>query len=216
MLHGVFFSQAQSIPVLHLAEIRWLKHSWFYFMGYYKMNILKQNSVIMNIQYKMSLHWGKCHCLGTSSDLSNIRFITLHLRWSSSVVLSQMYQHLCSPCIAIKMRTMFTTSPLANWMPPTEPVSLWKVLFHLCLLSTYLWCLGNLYSGFAVKFGSMGEVRATSLCFCTASWRATPVPRFWDPSHTAPLWRPQLAALPLVPPTSPQAPTCSGGECLLL
>ena len=89
MLHGIFFSEAQSIPILHLVEIRWLKHNWFYFMGCSTMSILKQNSAIMNIQYKMSLHWSKCRCLGTSSDLSNFRCITLHLRWGSSVMLSQ-------------------------------------------------------------------------------------------------------------------------------
>lgn len=52
---------------------------------------------------------------------------------SSSVMLSQMYQHLCSPCIPIKMRTMFTTSSLTNWMSPIVPVSLWKVLSLLGL-----------------------------------------------------------------------------------
>lgn len=166
------------------------------------MSILKQNSVIMNIQYKTSLHWGKCHCLGTSSDLSNIRFITLHLRWGSSVMLSQMYQHLCSPCIPIQMRTMFTTSSLANL-----PLCLFYFgkSFSFCVfLSTHLWYLGNLSSGFAVKFGSMGEVKSH------------PVPRFWDPSHGAPVWKPELAVPPPVLPKSPQAPTCSGGEHLLV
>lgn len=169
----------------------------------------------MNIQYKMSLHWGKCHCLGTSSDLSNIRFITLHLRWGSSVMLSQTYQHLCSTCIPFKMRTMFTTSSLVNSVSPTVPVWLWKFFSFCVFLSTHLSYLGNLSSGFAVTFGSMGEVRATSVCFCTASWRASPVPRFWDPSHTAPVWRSQLPAPPLVPPVSPQTHTCSRGELFL-
>lgn len=164
------------------------------------MSILKQNSVTMNIQYKMSLHWGKCHCLGTSSDLSNIRFITLHLRWGSSVMLSQMYQHLCSPCISIKMRTMFTTSSLANWMPPTVPVSLWKVLFLLCLPVNSSVVLGKSHHRLCREIWINGR---SSGHFSLLPWRATPVPRFWDPSHAAPVWRPWLAAPPLVPPTSP-------------
>lgn len=58
--NSVFFSEAQSIPIVHLVEIRRLRHNWFYFMGCSTTSIFKKNSAIMNIQYKMSLHWGKC------------------------------------------------------------------------------------------------------------------------------------------------------------
>lgn len=179
------------------------------------MSILKQNSVIMNIQYKMSLHWGKCHCLGTSSDLSNIRFITLHLRWRSSVMLSQMYQHLCSPCIPIQMRTMFTTSSLANL-----PLCLFHFgkSFSFCVfLSTHLWYLGDLSSGFAVKFGSMGEAKSHSSAqvLGSFSWCSSLETRAGSPT-TSPsfittgthlLWRGEFACLDRCRPW-PLAPGC--------
>ena len=91
------------------------------------MSILKLNSAVMNIKYKMSIRRDKRRCLGTSSDLSNFRCITLHLRQGSSVTLSQAKcantRSLYAP---IKTTAMFTPSSLANWIHPTVPTSLEK------------------------------------------------------------------------------------------
>lgn len=49
VLHGIFFSEAQTILMLYLVGIRWLKHKWLYFMGCSTTSVLKQNSAIMSI-----------------------------------------------------------------------------------------------------------------------------------------------------------------------
>lgn len=106
--------------------------------------------------------------------------------------------------------------------------------FSFCVFTSPHLMPWEISSGFTTKVGSMGEVSITSSYFCTVSWRATPVPRVWDPSccsglestagspttspsyiaiSTLQLWRRTFACLDNCTP-SPLAPTGAAGSWL--